>query len=317
MTIRLTMHTRESNAELLSLFSFPEPVCPRGILEHTFSLSPHFPQPSMSLTSLHFAAAKHQALGLRIRDLSVGYGDEAVLSGLTLDVPPGASVAIVGESGCGKTTLLTTIAGLKTHTTGSVAWFDSEGQSVVKPRSSFVWQHLGLLPWKTVRENLMLPFRLANAASVAEDPEKLGDAMIRELGLESLQNRWPASLSGGQRQRLALGRALIAKPDVLFMDEPFSALDALRRERLQDFLAGLRRTRPVTTIFVTHDIGEAVFLASHIVLLRAAPSGLLDFITNPAWSADMQCADRDDPRYLETAQRVHSALRRAARAGGD
>ena len=264
----------------------------------------------------HSSAVCRKAVGLRIRDLYVSYGSETVIRSLSLDIPPGASVAIVGESGCGKTTLLTTIAGLLTPQSGSIFWYGEEGASVAKPRSSFVWQHLGLLPWKSVRENLMLPFRLANTLAVSENSETLVDAMLEELGLSAFQNRWPSSLSGGQRQRLALGRALVAEPDVLFMDEPFSALDALRRERLQDFLAGMRAERPVTMIFVTHDISEAVFLASHLVLLRADPAGLIRFEANPAWSAKTQCADRDDPEFLETVRSVHSALRNAASGRG-
>ena len=260
----------------------------------------------------HSSAVGRKAVGLRTRNLHVSYGSETVIRDLSLDIPPGASVAIVGESGCGKTTLLTTIAGLLRHDSGSISWHDEKGNAVSKPRSSFVWQHLGLLPWKTVRENLMLPFCLANAPAVSEDAESLVDDMIEELGLGALQNRWPSSLSGGQRQRLALGRALVAEPDVLFMDEPFSALDALRRERLQDFLAGMRAERSVTMIFVTHDISEAVFLASHLVLLRTAPAGLIRFETNPAWSVQSPCADRDDPRVLETVRSVHAALRSAA-----
>ncbi len=139
------------------------------------------------------------------------------------------------------------------------------------PNSSFVWQQLGLLPWKTVEKNLTLPLLLSQHKIPAADCAHRAAAMIEELGLSGLENRWPATLSGGQRQRLALGRALIAQPAVLFMDEPFSALDALRRERLQDFLAGMRRRRPTTMIFVTHDIGEAAFLASDILLLGAGP----------------------------------------------
>ena len=110
----------------------------------------------------------------------------------------------------------------------------------------------------------------------------------------------------------ALGRALIAQPAVLFMDEPFSALDALRRERLQDFLAGMRRRRPTTMIFVTHDIGEAAFLASDILLLGAGPSRLLEHYANPAWRSSEQCADRDSPEFVESVYHIHNVLRQCA-----
>lgn len=256
------------------------------------------------------------AAGLQVDDLSIGYNHAPVLEHLSFRLPAQASLSIVGESGCGKTTLLTTLAGLLSPCDGTLKWTNGQDEAISKLQSSFVWQHLGLLPWKTVRKNLSLPFALAASALPKEQAEKRVKAMISELGLSGLENRWPASLSGGQRQRLALGRALIANPAVLFMDEPFSALDALRRERLQDFLASLRQRQPVTMIFVTHDIPEAVFLSSHILLLGANPSRQLELYTNPAWREKEQCADRDSPQFYQAIQHVHTLLRRASTQSG-
>lgn len=253
------------------------------------------------------------ATGLEVRGLTVAYGAQTVLENLSFTLPAGASLAIVGESGCGKTTLLTTLAGLLKPRSGTIRWRTAAGQDIPRLHSSFVWQGLGLFPWKTVRENLALPFALKNAVvPKAEGPARV-EAMLTELGLKGLEDRWPAQLSGGQRQRLALGRALIADPEVLFMDEPFSALDALRRERLQDFLADLRVRRPVTMIFVTHDIAEAVYLASHVLLLAANPPRLIALYENPAWVAERQSARRDDPAFIKAAQHVHAELLGAAR----
>ena len=255
------------------------------------------------------------AAGLTVKDLAIGYEHAKVLEHLHFALPPTASLAIVGESGCGKTTLLTTLAGLLPNCGGSLAWTDSSGEQIHHLHSSFVWQHLGLLPWKTVQKNLALPFQLKDSPiTPAQGAERVA-AMIDELGLKGLEKRWPASLSGGQRQRLALGRALIADPSVLFMDEPFSALDALRRERLQDFLAGLRRRRPVTMIFVTHDIPEAVFLSSHILLLGAHPSRQIELYVNPAWRDAEQCADRDSREFYNAIQHIHTQLRQASTQG--
>ncbi|WP_417223199.1 ABC transporter ATP-binding protein, partial [Sutterella wadsworthensis] len=244
--------------------------------------------------------------------LAIGHNGKTLLKHLTFSVPAGSSLAIVGESGCGKSTLLTTLAGLLPALGGELSWRDAKGSTIKHPNSSFVWQQLGLLPWKTVQKNLTLPLLLSQHKIPASDCADRAAAMIEELGLSGLENRWPATLSGGQRQRLALGRALIAQPAVLFMDEPFSALDALRRERLQDFLAGMRRRRPTTMIFVTHDIGEAAFLASDILLLGAGPSRLLEHYANPAWRSSEQYADRDSPEFVESVYHIHNVLRQCA-----
>ncbi len=251
------------------------------------------------------------AAGLAVKNLTVAYGSRTVLDNVAFTLPAGASLAIVGESGCGKTTLLTTVAGLLKPAAGTLTWTDAAGAPVSQVRSSFVWQNLGLFPWKTVEGNLRLPFELKNSPVSATEGALRASAMIEELGLTGLEKRWPSELSGGQRQRLALGRALIAEPDVLFMDEPFSALDALRRERLQDFLAGMRVTRPVTMIFVTHDIAEAVFLASHVLLLAANPPRVLELCENPAFNRQIQCADRESNTFFDAVRHVHATLRNA------
>ncbi|MDO5532295.1 ABC transporter ATP-binding protein [Sutterella sp.] len=251
-------------------------------------------------------------LGLEVKNLVVRYDSEDVLRDVSFTLPPGASLAVVGESGCGKTTLLTTLAGLLKSGAGEVTWRTSSGRTVARPHSSFVWQSLGLLPWKRVRENLALPLRLRSTPVNRAEGERRTDAMITELGLAGLENRWPAQLSGGQRQRLALGRSLIADPEVLFMDEPFSALDALRREHLQEFLAGLRTRRHVTMIFVSHDIPEAVFLASHILMLAAKPARQIEFYENPAWRPGLASAERDSVPYNEACRHIRARLKAAS-----
>lgn len=263
-----------------------------------------------------------EGAGLKLRHLAVGYAGTTVLSDITLDLAPGGSLAIVGESGCGKTTLLRTIAGLLPVQTsgnqeaGSIEWHRPSGERLTRPHSGFVWQGLGLLPWKTVRGNLVLPLTLSASKCPKEEAYRLADKLLDELGLTGLEKRLPAQLSGGQRQRLALGRALIARPEVLFMDEPFSALDALRRERLQELLSNLRRRRRVTTIFVTHDIGEAAFLADRVLLLAAAPGRVLELYDNPARHPNVRrpdgMVDRESAAYAEALRHIHSTLRRAA-----
>ncbi len=249
--------------------------------------------------------------GLLCRNLTVSYEGTAapVIDRLSFELPAGASLAIVGASGCGKSTLLTVLAGLRKVDAGSVDWIlNGKNTSLSALRSSFVWQQLGLFPWKRVKENLALPFLLDGKGLTDEHETKLAE-MLDELKLTGLENRFPSELSGGQRQRLALGRALIVRPDVVFMDEPFSALDAMLRERLQDFLATLRTTHPCSVILVTHDIGEAAVLGSHILVLAANPARKLDFFENPAFSREEGRADRDHPAFYDVVKRIHAALR--------
>lgn len=253
--------------------------------------------------------------GLVCEGLTLGYDGAPVIEGLSLSLPPGASLAIVGESGCGKSTLLTALAGLRPAMWGTVRWNTSRGASlsIQDVRTSFVWQHLGLFPWKRVRENLALPLELA--AGHGDDADGRVSAMLNELKLSGLESRFPSELSGGQRQRLALGRALIVRPQVLFMDEPFSALDALLRARMQDFLTTLRRRHPCSVILVTHDISEAVALGSHVLML--APHGRRppECFENPACSRTLGCGDRASPAFYDTVRRIHAGL--AAASGED
>lgn len=251
------------------------------------------------------------SLTLQVRELSTGYeSSRPILTNFNLMLPAGGSLAIVGPSGCGKSTLLSTVAGFARPLGGRVSWEDA-GRAVPlsEVRTSFVWQGLALFPWKRVWENLTLPLTLAKAPrSVVEEK---GRAMLEELELTGLEKRFPAALSGGQRQRLALGRALISSPDVLFMDEPFSALDALLRERLQDRVIQLRRRHACTMLFVTHDIAEAVVLSTHILIL--GHRGVLECFENPAASLDH--ADRESADFYDVLRHVHAVLR--AERGGE
>lgn len=248
---------------------------------------------------------------LEVRDLTVGYGrDRPVIRNFSFDLPEGESLAIVGESGCGKSTLLTALAGLRAPVSGRVSW--AQG-NITDLKTSFVWQSLALFPWKRVRENLELPLLLEGAERYdTAEREHLVAEMLEELGLTGLEKRFPSELSGGQRQRLALGRALIAKPEILFMDEPFSALDALLRERLQDVLMSLRRKHPVRLLFVTHDIAEAVFLADRILVLGARPSRILACLENPAHTLADEPELRDRAVNFDMIRTVHRTLCEAA-----
>jgi sulfonate transport system ATP-binding protein len=194
--------------------------------------------------------------------------DNAVraLDGITLDVAPGEIVAVVGGSGCGKSTLLRLVSGLDNPSQGHVAL---DGDDIVSPHEKIgiVFQEPRLLPWLTVAGNV--GFGLANRPR-AERAERVARQLDR-VGLADKANVWPRELSGGQAQRVALARALIMRPEVLLLDEPFSALDAFTRVDLQDHLLDLwADTRP-TLVVVTHDVEEAIVLADRVVVMRPQP----------------------------------------------
>lgn len=187
------------------------------------------------------------------------FGDTHVLSGIDLHIPAGQFLAVVGRSGGGKSTLLRLIAGLDSPTVGRVAIGEHQVRGL-HPSVRLLFQESRLVPWQRVYENV----GIARGANWREAARKV----LSDVGLEGRGNDWPAVLSGGQRQRVALARALVSKPEILLLDEPFGALDALTRIEMHRLLDDIWRRLGFTTILITHDVAEAVALADRVIVLN-------------------------------------------------
>jgi NitT/TauT family transport system ATP-binding protein len=232
---------------------------------------------------------------LDIHAASFAYGGGGdVVSNVEWSIPAGAVHCLVGRSGCGKTTLLKVAAGLLQPTAGSVQML---GRDVPAPSRNvgFVFQSPSLLEWRTVLDNVLLPISLHQTVTAAN--RTAAEELLELVDLKEHTHRYPRQLSGGQQSRVALARALITEPAGLLMDEPFAALDAITREELQDDLLQLAAIRNTTVLFVTHDIGEAVYLADRVAVMDA---GRIVF-----------AADVDLPRPRNQTQRYSAAFNAA------
>jgi sulfonate transport system ATP-binding protein len=192
---------------------------------------------------------------LVLRGLGKQYAGRTVLDRIDLKIKPGEFVAVVGRSGCGKSTLLRAIAGLEQPDSGQV----KIGGGGARPEVRMMFQDARLLPWKTVLDNVALGL---------PDGRERARAALASVGLEARAGEWPAVLSGGQRQRVALARALVHRPQLLLLDEPLGALDALTRIEMQRLIESLWLERGFTAVLVTHDVQEAVVLADRVLLIE-------------------------------------------------
>jgi NitT/TauT family transport system ATP-binding protein len=191
------------------------------------------------------------------------------LEGLDLEVEDGEFLALVGPSGCGKSTVLDLVSGLSTPASGSVV---VDGRTVTGPGldRGVVFQQYTLLPWRTALGNIEFALEAAGGSSRAERRRR-AEEYLALVGLTEFANRYPHELSGGMKQRVAIARSLSYEPEVLLMDEPFGALDAQTRERLQEELLQIWRRTGTTIVFITHDIEEAVFLGQRVAVMSTRP----------------------------------------------
>lgn len=202
---------------------------------------------------------------IELRNLNFAYQDDRVINNINLQLEKGESLAIIGPSGCGKTTLLYLLAGLEEADGGEIR-VNSELISGIRDNTGVILQDYGLFPWKTVYHNLALGLKI-RAYTKKQIEEKVNLALKR-LKIFEFKDKYPAELSGGQKQRVAVGRSLVMEPDLLLMDEPFSALDALTREEMQDLILDIHSRDNFTFVIVTHDIAEAAFLGHKIAVIK-------------------------------------------------
>ncbi|EXX89778.1 spermidine/putrescine ABC transporter ATP-binding protein [Paenibacillus darwinianus] len=221
--------------------------------------------------TLELTGVSHAYVGVR--------GARLALEGLNLAVGTGEFVSLVGPSGCGKTTVLSLLAGLFPPSRGRVLL---SGQPVRGPsaRIGYMLQQDYLFPWRTIRDNVLIGFDIAGNRNAGAS--EAADALLAELGLPDAGGRYPHELSGGMRQRAALARTLIAGPDVLLLDEPFSALDMTIKLQLEDLVWETLRKLGKTAVLVTHDLAEAAAMSERVVVLVADPGTIADVVDVPA-----------------------------------
>jgi ABC-type nitrate/sulfonate/bicarbonate transport system ATPase subunit len=245
---------------------------------------------------------------IQVRDLSAifsnGNGGLHVLDHISFDIWPRQFICILGPSGSGKSTLLRILAGLLQATSGDVLM---DGEPVLAPRHGigFVFQKANLMPWRTVLDNITLPLEIMKKPRAVQLQQ--AQEMVELVGLLGFENSLPRDLSGGMAQRVAIARALIHDPEVLLLDEPFGALDALTRERMASELLSIWQRRQKTVVMVTHSISEALFLADRVLVLSQRPGRLnLDLRVN--FERPRQENVRYTPEFGQLARQLRATI---------
>jgi NitT/TauT family transport system ATP-binding protein len=232
-----------------------------------------------------------------------------VLSDIDLAIPRGSIVSLIGPSGCGKSTLLKVLAGLLPPSSGRVAVAGmAPAEAARQRRIGLVFQDATLLPWQNALANAGFLLRITDRSLPVRAVRERAQAMLRLVGLEGAEQRLPSQLSGGMRQRVAIARALALDPDVLLMDEPFGALDAITRETMGTFLLDLWRRTGKTILLVTHSINEAVFLSSEVHVMAASPGRLLAALSVPL-AYPRKEASYADPAFGQVATQLRLLLK--------
>ena len=263
-------------------------------------------------TATAAATTNSAPVNVDARDIAVDFhldgGRQRVLQGINLAVPRGSFVSLIGPSGCGKSTLLKVLAGLIAPTEGTVSVDGIEPREAAKWRIiGLVFQDPTLLPWKNAIENAAFLLRTADDAITKAEAVARATAMLKLVGLEDAERKMPSQLSGGMQQRVAIARALALDPQVLLMDEPFGALDAITREEMSRCLLDIWQRTGKTIVLVTHSIDEAVFLSREVHVMGGAPARIIE--TLPIALPQPRNAESfTDPAFKLAQQRLRALL---------
>jgi NitT/TauT family transport system ATP-binding protein len=259
---------------------------------------------------------------LNVEGVSKAFPNGALaLDGISCALGEGEFVSLLGPSGCGKSTLLRLVAGLSAPTSGNIAWGDGlPGRSSQRPAAeagklpvAFVFQEPTLLPWASVAHNVALPLRLEGAAR--EDVRRTTADALALVGLTDFAAAYPRELSGGMQMRASVARALVTRPRLLLLDEPFAALDEITRNRLNDDLLSAWQQRGWAALFVTHSVFEAVYLASRVLVMSARPGRIVaDIGVDLPYPRER--ALRTSAAYVAICKQASEALQRAMQSAG-
>jgi NitT/TauT family transport system ATP-binding protein len=229
-----------------------------------------------------FRKIRERPVVLSVQNLRKSFGDDAqahvALAPTSLDIHRREFICIIGPSGCGKSTLIRIVAGLEEASGGQIL-LDGHAVSGPSPDRGMVFQGYTLFPWRTVKQNVMFGLKMRGKDSATSDAE--ARQWLEIVGLGKFGDYYPHELSGGMKQRVAIARALANEPRILLMDEPFGALDALTRGKMQNYLLQIWKKVEVTVLFITHDLEEACYLADRIIVMGTNPGRVLEVIENP------------------------------------
>ena len=253
---------------------------------------PEAPSPGPSILSLRHVG-------------KVFAGSVTALDDMSLEVRDGDFISLLGPSGCGKSTALRLIAGLMRPTSGRIVWSDDGQARTGGDKLGVVFQEPTLMPWATVEDNVWLPMRLAGTGKQAV--RRQIDEILEVVGLSGFEKAYPRELSGGMKMRVSIARAMVTRPQLILMDEPFAALDEITRFKLNNDLLEMKARIGCTVIFVTHSVFESVFLSNRIVVMAARPGRVIDelHVDEPY---PRQEAFRTSPEYAAWCRRASEAL---------
>ncbi|CAD7050250.1 ABC transporter ATP-binding protein [Pseudorhizobium halotolerans] len=247
-------------------------------------------------------------MDLKLENISHSYGAVEVLKDISLDIPQGQIICLIGPSGCGKSTLLRFLGGLEKPSFGRVLQIGNAPTDSLNPLT-YVFQHFALLPWRTVEGNIKLV--LEDHGLGGREMDDIVSDVLERTRLSDFRLALPKQLSGGMRQRVAISRALAVRPAVMLMDEPLSALDSQTRELLMDDLVSLWTRQPFTSVYVTHNLNEAVRLGHRVVVLSRRPGRLREIV-----DIEIPLSERElgDPLLEEKQKQLWSLMREEAMA---